>query len=201
MTTLPDPSEIAPSRDPGAYGARRGFGLLFWLAMGFALLCLVAAAAVAIGFGVIHPGGRAQPISRPSASVLSPELSPAIAPARPVGPPAESGASPADLAGLQRRVQGLEAAEASRGQAASSALAAVLLDQAAGPAPFSNELAAARRLAPTSLALAALAQFADTGAPSRAALAAELEAGAAPAAVAARDPGRGAGFLAQLGYA
>ena len=54
---------------------------------------------------------------------------------------------------------------------------------------------------PLSGEVRALRPFAENGAPSRAALAAEYDSAAAKAAVAAREPGDRAGFLARMSHA
>src|SRR5438128_2721549 len=46
MTALPDPSELAPSRDPADYGRTRLFSTAFWAMISLCVLCVLAGAAV-----------------------------------------------------------------------------------------------------------------------------------------------------------
>jgi hypothetical protein len=78
---------------------------------------------------------------------------------------------------------------------------ASLAEATQGSGSFDAELAALERLMPLSAEVRALKPFAEGGAPSRAALAAEFDAAAAKASLAARDPGETGGFLARLRHA
>jgi hypothetical protein len=174
--------------------------------MAFAAACLMAAAIVAVVYGVFGGhGGTSKPApAEPPATVTAP-AGPLAAAAPPLLAPAPAPATlpPGEqLATLESRVGRLEAGEARGLGAAAAALAAASLGEAAaGPRPFSNELAAVERLMPTSPDVQALVPLAQAGAPTRAALAAELADIAARVAVAARTPAKNAGFMAQLGYA
>jgi hypothetical protein len=199
MSAAPDPAELAPSRDPAAYGRRPlsisvAFG---WLAI--CLICLVVG--VAVGrFGLpaqLTPSAEpppAEPVVRPVSTA------PASAPIVNVpltAPPASGTAVPAagDVA-LGDRVARLEVAGARQSQAAAQALAAASLSVASqGSAPFDHDLAAYEALAPGDPDLRALVPLAVRGAPSRAALATALPDVAAMAVVAARTPSADAGFL------
>jgi len=202
MSAAPDPAELAPSRDPAAYGRRPLFtsGLFVWV-----LLCL---ACLLIGGVVGRFGFPTEPASRPDAAA-APDLAPrpvAAAPAAamsgPIGAPSSIGAPPtaggADAA-LSDRVARLETAASKQDQAAAEALAASTLSVAAeGAAPFDRDLAAFERLAPDDPDLRALVPLSVRGAPSRATLAATLPDFTTAAVVALREPARNAGFLSKL---
>jgi hypothetical protein len=113
-------------------------------------------------------------------------------------PPA---APPADYARLADRLALVEAAQSRTAAVAAAALAAsALSDAAQGSQPFPQELAALAATTPASEDLAALRPLAESGAPSRTALAASFPDYAARAASASRAPGEGAGLFARLGY-
>jgi hypothetical protein len=203
MSAAPDPAELAPSRDPAAYGRRPLFtsGLFVWV-----LLCL---ACLLIGGVVGRFGFQAEPTPRLD-TTAAPEVTPRLTSGAPAaatsGPtsiaPPSSGAPPpasgADAA-LSDRVARLETATSKQNEAAADALAASSLSVAAeGAAPFDRDLAAFERLAPDDPDLSALAPLAVRGAPSRATLAATLPDFATAAVVAAREPARNAGFLSKL---
>jgi hypothetical protein len=199
MTVAPDPAEITPPTDPARYGRRRTFGVAFWAIV--ALIVVVFAAGVA--------GARLWPRLWATPPAVPVAAAPAAAPVDPVPvalpmaqtPPVPAGPS-AEVADLQRRVDALEAAQGRTVNAAAAALAAASLAEATqGSAPFESELAALERLLPMSGEVRLLRPYAETGAPSRAALAAEFDAAAARASVAAQDPGERAGFFARARYA
>ena len=76
MTAPPDSAELAPTRDPAAYGARPLLSRGFWATMVFGALCLAAAVAI-VSFGPrLFAGRRVQP--PPSASPPSQALSPVV---------------------------------------------------------------------------------------------------------------------------
>ena len=86
--------------------------------------------------------------------------------------------------------------------AAAAALAAALLAEASSSSrPFEKELAALEQVLPLSPDALALRRLAQTGAPTRSALAAEFDDAAAQAAVAARDPGERGALLDRLTHA
>jgi hypothetical protein len=200
MSAAPDPAELAPSRDPAAYGRRPLFtsGFFVWL-----LLCLACLAIGGLAGRFAFPGETA---SKPEA--VSPDPGPRaanvvpspVASATIVPPPATAtAASPGTDAALAARVARLETAASRQSQAAAETLAAASLSVAAqGAAPFDRDLAAYERLAPDDPDLRALVPLAARGAPSRATLAATLPDFAAAAVVALREPGRDAGFLTKL---
>jgi hypothetical protein len=201
MTATPDPAEITPPTDPARYARRRSFGLAFWAVL--ALIVVVFAAGV---MGArLWPRLWVQPVAAPQAPAAS---APAAEPIRPVAPvfapqaaAVPEGPSP-EIAELRRRIDALEVSQARTVNAAAAALAAASLAEATQRSgPFEAELAALERLLPMSAEIQALQPYAETGAPSRAALAADFDAAAGKAAVAAQDPGEGAGFLARLRHA
>jgi hypothetical protein len=204
MTVLPDSADLAADRDGMARGRRRGLGAGFWAAMIFAAACLMAAAMVAIVFGVFGRHAATPTPARPqSAQFTAAPITPSAPAPAAVGAPLSADMPPtAQVNALDDRVRRLETAEARTLDAAASMLAAsALSDAAAGPHPFVNELAAIERLMPGSSHVQALATLAAQGAPTRAALAAELGDIAARVSVAAHTPAQDAGFMAQLAYA
>ena len=205
MTALPDPSDLAPGRDPAAYGRRRLFSVGFWAMMALCLLCVLAGAAL-VKFAPMFAGPAPHVSAKPAATTAPPS------PASTAGQPAPSAQAPtqpgqaADAAAavstLTDRVQRLESGQARALDAATRALAAsALAEAAAQPRPFADEVAAFEHVLPYTPDARALRPLAALGAPTRAALAAELNRAGADAAVAARRPDRNAGFLATLGYA
>jgi hypothetical protein len=198
MSAAPDPAELAPSRDPAAYGRRpmRGAGVAGWL-----VLCLICVTGgVAFGrFGL--PAAPAKPDTPAADTAPRATGSPSAvwSPSPPsAGQPPTAVPANADP-GLADRVARLEAS-ASRGDlAAAEALGAASLSIAAeGSGPFDRDVAAFARLAPDDPDLRALQPLAAAGAPSRTLLAAALPDNAAAAALALREPDRDAGFLARL---
>ena len=194
MTIAPDPVEITPPHSSGAYRRRRGMGL--WAVLG---LCAVSLAA---GLALATFGPHWWPVretERPFAALTpapKPEVTPAAeAPAVVAKAPA-SPAPSSDLMGFEMRLDALEAGQGKTMDAAAAALAAALLAEAASTSrPFEKELAALEQVLPLSPDALALRRLAQTGAPTRAALAAEFDDAAAHAAVAARDPGEQGAFF------
>jgi len=202
MTTAPDPAELTPPTDPARYGRRRAFGVAFWAVL--ALVVVVFAVGVVgarlwpriSGAAPADPASGVQPVlALPDLGLTRPAASP---PAAPLATPEPS----TEITALQARVAALEAGQTRTVNAAAAALAAASLAEATqGSGPFDAELAALERLMPLSAEVRALKPFAEGGAPSRAALAAEFDAAAAKASIAARDPGETGGFLARLRHA
>jgi len=191
MNPADETAELAPSRDPGAYGRRPVLNGVFWLMIAFCALCLLAAVSVWM------LGPRLAPVRQAAhVSAATPALTAAPLPAAaPLTLPTQAAASP----DLDTRVQRLETDESRLAAAAAAALAAAdLSDAAARPTPFAIELAAAQRLLPASPDAAALAPLAQEGAPTRAALATELSNLAGQAAAAAHEPGRNASFVDRM---
>ncbi len=205
MTNAPDPADSADiglPRDPADYSLRRrGFGLAFWLMIGFGLLCVLAGVVVSRYGPVLFPlkaGGSTAP------AVTSSPPAASLPPATPVTPwPRPAAAAPtAEVRALSGRLSQLEADQHRAARAAAEALAAADLSEAAQSSQaFEDQLVMVDRLLPDSAGLRALRPLAATGAPSRPALAAELAGLADRAAVAARAPAPDAGFLAQAAHA
>ncbi len=200
MTALPDPSDLAPSQDPAAYGRRRMFSVGFWAMMALCVLCILAGAAV-VKFAPMFVGAEpAAPVR--TTSTPSSALAPTETGAPPAAPSSQAADAAAAVSTLTDRVQRLEDGQAHALDAAALALAAAALaDAAAQPRPFADDLAAFEYVLPFSPDARALRPLAAQGAPTRAALAAALTQEAAAVAVAARVPDRKAGILATLGYA
>ena len=199
MTALPDPAELAPTRDPAAYGRRRLMSGGFWVMMGFCVLCLLAAAAI-VTLGPRLMGTRPAASTRPVAPPTAPLVAQVPTPP-PAAAPLVSG-SPDEVAALGDRVSRLEAGDARvLGAAAEALAAAALTDATAQPRSFAAELAACERVLPASPQVLALRPLAGEGAPTRAALAEALADIASRASMAARAPGKGAGIMAQISYA
>lgn len=205
--TSPEP---APPADPTSY-RKRGFGWKFWALMAFTAACIVGGVIIGLVIPKIFPANDTAAIGLPAmpwtttaeqaadagddASAPSPGAAPAPNP-EPAAPP------PTDLAGLSRRVEQLEADEARTTEAARAVLAASALLQAAQTSrPFTTELSAVEHLLPANNDVSALKQLAETGAPTRAVLAADYPAAAARAAAAATKPGEGASLVAHIRYA
>lgn len=193
MTHTPESADLAPSRDPTAYARRPLLTGGFWVMMAFCALCLVAA-------GLVFALGPRLTTTRHLAPALSP-LPTVVAPTPPTAA-ASLAAPPAQDGDLSLRVQRLETNEDKVLAASAAALAAAALsDAAAKPAPFAPELAAAARLLPGSPDALALAALAQQGAPTRAALAEELNELGGEISTGARAPGKDASFLDQALYA
>jgi hypothetical protein len=207
MTLEPDTAELAPSRDPAAYGRKPLLGFGFWLGFFFCIAFLIGGYALAVFGPQILPGRSsnvAEAPKTPGSRTPARAQTAASLPAPtnyPTSPAPTSAAMPAD-ATLEQRIARLESAENAVINAASAALAAGQLSQAAqGSRPFVEELAAVRAVMPNSPHVQALAGLAEGGAPSRALLAQEFEAQIQPVAIAVRAPGAVAGLLAHIGYA
>ena len=195
MNPADETAELAPSRDPAAYGHRPVLNGVFWVMIAFCALCLLAAVSVWMLGPRLAPVRQAAHVSAATPAPTAPVAPAAMSAPAPLAPPTPTSASP----DLDARVQRLETDEGRLAQAAAAALAAAdLSDAASRPAPFAGELAAAQRLLPASPDAAALAPLAQEGAPTRAALASELSDVAGQAAAAARQPGRNASFLDRM---
>jgi Tfp pilus assembly protein PilN len=208
MTNAPDPDELADHglpRDPHDYSLRRrGLGIAFWAAMAFGLLCILAGIAIDRYGPKLFP---AHPAPGPAPRGVAGDFQPAptgpppldVAGAglssQPAGPPAPA------LASLTARLDRMDADDQRLRQAAAEALAAADVGQAAQTSrPFADQLTTLQRLLPDSADLHTLAGYAATGAPSRAALAMQLDGLADRVAVAAREPPRDSGALAHLAH-
>ena len=191
---MTDPAELAPTRDPAAYARRPLLTGGFWVMMVFCGLCLLAAVAVVILGPRLAPVRRVASVAAPAAaappSATQPVLQSSLPTTTPMAP---------DLAG---RVQRLEGGQARALNAASEAIAAsALAEAAARPLPFSADLTAVARVLPASPDALALAALAQQGAPTRAALATQLAELAGEVSTAARAPGKDASFMDRAFYA
>ncbi|HEY5107725.1 MAG TPA: hypothetical protein VII73_13310 [Caulobacteraceae bacterium] len=62
MTALPDPAELAPSRDAAEYGRRGLMSSGYWAMISFCVLCILAGMAIVrFGPSVFHIRGCAGP--------------------------------------------------------------------------------------------------------------------------------------------
>lgn len=187
MTSQPSTVESAdapvPPADPAVYRRTQG--------VGFGVL--VVACLISVVIGVVFSRFIPQRLAAPeqiAASVAAftrqspppaadPSPAPVIEPL-PATSPVDTARS-ADLAGLQARLDRLEAGQARTAGAASAALAAATLAQATQTSrPFTGELALVESLLPNAGA-APLRQAAQRGAPTRAGLARSFPAAAASA--------------------
>jgi len=204
MSPASDSAEITAPKDPAEYRPRRMAGLGGWAIVAFGLVCLIAGGAIALLAPRLlasrpTPGHVAEVQAPLSAAVGVP--APAAAFTAPPTIPIETAPS-AELERLSARIAALETQESRTSQAAAAALAAAALVEASqGSGPFAAELAALRTAAPAAPELAALVRIAETGAPSRAALAAAFPDYAARAASASRAPADGAGLGDRIVYA
>jgi len=192
---MTDPAELAPTRDPAAYARRPLLTGGFWVMMVFCGLCLLAAVAVVILGPRLAPVRRVASVAAVPAAAAPPSATqPVLQSALPTTAPATP-----DLSG---RVQRLEGAQARALNAASEAIAAsALAEAAARPTPFSADLTAVARVLPASPDAMALAALAQQGAPTRAALATQLAELAGEVSTAARAPGKDASFMDRAFYA
>ncbi len=195
MSVPPDPAELSAPRDPADYGPPRLMSRSFWLVMAFGLICVMAGAAVTAFGPTLF---RAKPHAAPEAPAPRPTsrydapARPAAEPVADTGPAAPAPAPSEAVARLSGRIDQLETAQTRTTEGAAAALAAsALLDAAQTSRPFPEELAALAAVSPPSAELRALKRLAETGAPSRAALAADFPDYAARAAGAAHARGDG----------
>jgi hypothetical protein len=201
--TAPDTDDIAPPRDPAAFARPRGRGLGI---VAVAVLCVVC---VALGFAGSQFADRFadKPVAAGPAELATPPSldtqarAPAPAPDL-AGAPSVAPVTASGYQDLELRLANVEASQQRTLVAASAALAAAGLAEAAQTSrPFEGELAALERILPLSPDARALRPLAETGVPSRAALAAEFDAAAARASVAARAPGEGGGVVDRILHA
>jgi hypothetical protein len=194
-----DASEITAPKDPAAYRPRPLLGLTFWAMIAFAVLCVLAGVAIAN----LGPRLFARPTAKAPAEAASTveAAAPAPTPAPTVAPAPIAASAGPDVERLSARVATLESRQAHASQAAAAALAvSAVVEAAQGTGPFAEELASLRAVSPPSPELESLARLAQTGAPSRTALAASFPDYAARAASAARAPGDKAGLGDRIVY-
>ena len=205
MNAAPDPAEIVTPSDPALYARRRPLlGASFWAMIALCVFCIGLGAMVTrfgptwfpakdAGVGQIQASPSATPPAArpPVGSPLALEGAPPVAPE-----------SEAEIERLETRLAALEAGQKGVLDAAAASLAAASLAEAAQMSgPFGEEMASLERVLPMSPDLRALSRLAQTGAPTRAGLAAEFESLAGRAATAARNPGEDADLLARVRYA
>jgi len=193
------PTEPNPPRDPAEYRPKPLLGVGFWVMVAFGLLCVLAGVAVTLlGPRLMSAGPGAV---APAAPV--PEQGPvtSLAPLYPAN--AEPARVTLDEVGqLKARIAVLEGQDVRSIEAATAALAAAALIEATqGSKPFVEEYEALRAAAPTLPELMGLSRLAETGAPSRGALAISFETLAAKAASRSRKPPQDAGLGARIAYA
>jgi hypothetical protein len=190
--SAPDPDL---PKDPAEYRPKPLMGIGFWALIAFGVLCILAGAGVALLGPRLWPARTAPPV--PSVRSL-----PAAAPAAAATLPIEVASPAADeVARLNARIAALENQGARTTEAAAAALAAAqLVDASQGSKPFDRELAALRATTPGLPELTALTRLAQTGAPSRTALAASFPPYAAKAARRARKPPEKADLGQRIAY-
>lgn len=205
MNAAHDPAEIVTPSDPALYARRRPLlGPGFWAMIALCLSCILLGALVT-RFGPSWFPVATQ-VERPIQAAPSPTPPSARLPVGsplPVEAAAPVPAAPVvEVERLEARIAALESGQKSVLDAAAAALAAASLAEAAQTTgPFDETLASLGRVLPMSPDLRALTRLAQTGAPTRAGLAAEFETLAGRAATAARDPGEDADLLARIRYA
>lgn len=182
-------------RDPAEYRPRSLAGSGAWAMVAFGVLCVLAGVAATLLAPKLLPGRREPPA--PAQGVASATTSaPPTLPVEMASPDAE------EVARLNARITLLENQGARTTEAAAAALAAAQLVEASqGARPFDRELAALKATTPGLPELAALTRLAQTGAPSRTALAASFAPYAAKAARRARKPPDQADLGQRIAYA
>ncbi len=199
--TAPDTDDITPPRDPAAFARPRGRGIGIVAIAALCVICVLlgfAGSQLASRFGAQSPAAPpAEPATPPSLDRQARAPAPVLAGAPSVAPVSASG-----YEDLEARLASVEAGQHRTLTAAGAALAAAGLAEAAQTSrPFERELAALERVLPLSPDARALRPMAETGAPSRAALAAEYPVAAARASTAAREPGEGAVVVDRIFHA
>ncbi len=184
-------------KDPAQYRPRAGVSA--WAMTAFAILCVLAGVGVALFaprlMENLRAPGQVAPLS-PTPAPVAAAPSPAAAPAQPALAAAED-----EVSRLRARIAVLESQGARTSEAAAAALAlAELVDATRSSRPFPRELAALRAAAPELPELAALSRLAETGAPSRTALAASFQDYATLAVRRARKPPEGADVGERIAY-
>ena len=206
--TAPDPVQLTAPAEPADDGPRRPLmGPGFWLAIGFAVFCILA------GVVVVKLGPTLFPVKTPTPPVASSAPATASIDARladiqarlqerPAAPAEAAPAPAAEIASLTERVDRLESDRRRLVSAAAGALAAASLTEASSASrPFAGELAVAEAALPESPDLRALRPLAQGGAPTLNALTAQYADAAARAAVASRAHAQGNGFFAVVAKA
>ena len=206
----PHPPEEPPPESPEENGRFKVLDVRFWLALAFLVVCIVAAAVVAF-FGPkiwppkppVHPAPAAASALPPRADADTAALKARIAEleheldqARQAAAAPGEGPAPGLGPAITARLDRLEDAQKRTTRAAAAAVAAgALADAAETSRPFVGELAALERLTPQNDLLTGLTPLAETGAPTRAALAAGFPEVATRAAAALHAPPKGSSAL------
>lgn len=193
------PSDPDLPRDPAEYRPKSPLGVGFWVFLAFGMICVLAGIAVALlGPLLMSPKDGPAP---PAVSVLMP--APISRPPEPYPANAEPGrVTPDEVGNLKARIAELEQQGARSSEAAAAALAlAAVADASQSSRPFSAEYQALRQAAPSLPEPTALTRLAETGAPSRSALAVSFELVAARASSRSRKPPKDAGLGARIAYA
>lgn len=182
-------------KDPAAYRRRPISGLGFAAMVAFGVVCVLAGAGLAVLGPRLIPGRDVA--AAPSAGSEPRATTPADALPIVVASPAAD-----EVARLNARIVTLESQGARTTEAAAAALAAAqLVDASQGSKPFDRELATLRATGPDLPELARLTRLAETGAPSRTALAASFPPYAAKAVSRARKPPGDGNLRQHLAYA
>ncbi|MBU1379024.1 MAG: hypothetical protein KKE02_00025 [Alphaproteobacteria bacterium] len=185
------PTEPDLPKDPAQYRPKPLMGIGFWALIAFGILCVLA------GAGVAMFGARLLP-TKPAPAVTAVERQSLAAPPPETLPIVVASPTADEVARLNARIATLENQGARTTEAAAAALAAAqLVDASQGSKPFGRELAILRAAAPGLPELGRLARLAETGAPSRTALAASFPPYAAKAVRRARKPPAGDAELGQ----
>lgn len=205
----PDPADIAAPHEAAPPGRPVSLGPVFFAFIGFGVICVLGGVFFALAVPRLFPAHPAAPaVARPAAAAPVASIDARLADIQArlaAAPPAAPAGAPLSAPGIDAladRVARLEAGQQRLMDAASGALAAAALTQAAqGSRPFAGELGALEAALPDSLDVRALRPLAETGAPTAAALAAEYPEFAARAAVSARARASGEGLFARIAQA
>lgn len=199
MSFADDTAELLPKR------ARRGpITGAVWGALAFGLVCVAIGAVIGLWGARLFPAKTPPPSSAPTATAPLAGVASAVPETPSAAPPtpAPTTTPSADVADLKARVQRLESEERATVDAASAALAAASLNQAADTSrPFARDVDALSRALPDSRDLEILRGLAQVGAPTRSALAAEFPDVAQKAAYASHAPGDRASLLTRIVHA
>lgn len=190
--------------DPTTY-RRKGLGFGVWLVLALCVACVAGGVFLGLYGSRMFAGGQPNAVILPPSPFRATDVEPLAVTAAPTAPASGQPlvtSNSVEVASLTTRLDRLEQGQQRTVQAASAALATAALVQAAQTSrPFAGELTAVEALLPQAGDVAALRRVAQTGAPTRTALAAEFPAAAARAIAAARTPGEEAGPIDRLRHA
>ncbi len=187
--TLPEPELSSPPKPL--------LGVGFWALIALGVLGPLA------GVGIVYLAPRLAPAKPEPPAVQSAQPVRAMVPpaAAPSTPTADVVAATAEVARLSARINDLEGQGVRASHAAAAALAAAAVVEAAQSSrPFAGELAILRAANPDLSELTALDRLAETGAPSRVALAMSFPEFAARALRRARKPAENAPLSQRIAY-